>query len=72
MKHLAIPRGIYTPNLEFLPQKLIDVMPILETWSEVNVTVTGKWNRTIRHSKMYLHSKFGISTSNHKRDMLQI
>ena len=45
-----------------------DLMPILETRSEVNVTVTGKWNVTIRHfkmhsynklpSKMHLHTKF--------------
>ena len=47
-----------------------DLMPILEPRSEVKVTVTVKWNVTIRHfkmqshtklpSKMHLHTKFGI------------
>ena len=49
-----------------------DLMLILETRSEVKVTVTGKWNGTIRHSKMHSHTKFWIPTSNNKRDMLQI
>ena len=31
--------------------KNIEVMQILETRSEFKVTVTGKWNGTIRHSK---------------------
>ena len=34
-----------------------DLMPILETRSEIKVTVTGKWNVTIRHFKMHLHTK---------------
>ena len=56
-------------------------MPILETGSEVKVTVTRKWNGTIRHSKMHpytklpseihLHTKFGIPTSKNIRDVLQ-
>ena len=49
-----------------------DLMLILETRSEVKVTVTGKWKGTIRHSKMHSHTKFWIPTSNNKRDMLQI
>ena len=49
-----------------------DSMAILETRSEVKVTVTWKWNGTIRHSKMHSHTKFGIPPSNNKRDMLQI
>ena len=57
-----------------------DLMQILETMSEVKVTVTGKWNRTIRNSKMHshtilpskmhLHTKFGIPTSKNIRDVL--
>ena len=49
-----------------------DLMPNLETRSEVMVTVTGKWKGTICHSKMHSHIKFGIPTSNNKRDMFQI
>ena len=58
-----------------------DLMPILETRSEVKVTVTGKWNVTIRHfkmhshtklpSKMHLHTKFGVPTLKNVRDVLQ-
>ena len=58
-----------------------DLMPILETRSEVKVTVTRKWNVTIRHfkmhshtklpSKMHLHTKFGIPTLKNVRDVLQ-
>ena len=58
-----------------------DLMPILETRSEVKVTVTGKWNVTIRDfkmhshtklpSKMHLHTKFGIPTLKNVRDVLQ-
>ena len=48
-----------------------DLMPILETRSEVKVTVTGKWNVTIRHYKMHLHTKFGIPTLKNVRDVLQ-
>ena len=57
-----------------------DLMPILETRSEVKVKVTGKWNVTIRHfkmhshtklpSKMHLQAKFGIPTLNNVRDVL--
>ena len=58
-----------------------DLMPILETRSEVKVTVTIKWNVTIRRfkmhshtklpSKMHLHTKFGIPTLKNVRDVLQ-
>ena len=58
-----------------------DLMPILETRSEVKVTVTGNWNVTIHHfkmhshtklpSKMHLHTKFGIPTLKNVRDLLQ-
>ena len=34
-----------------------DLMSILETRSEVKVTVTRKWNGTIRYSKMHLQTK---------------
>ena len=56
-------------------------MLILETRSKVKVTVTGKWNVTIRHfkmhsqtklpSKVHLHNKFGIPTLKKVRDVLQ-
>ena len=58
-----------------------DLIPILETRSEVKVTVTGKWNVTIRHfkmhshtklpSQMHLYTKFGIPTLKNVRDVLQ-
>ena len=58
-----------------------DLMPTLEPRSEVKVTVTVKWNVTIRHfkmhshtklqSKMYLDTKFGIPTLKNARDVLQ-
>ena len=58
-----------------------DLMPTLEPRSEVKVTVTVKWNVTIRHfemhlhtklpSKMHLHTKFGIPTFKNVRDVLQ-
>ena len=57
-----------------------DLMQILETRSEVKVTVIGKWNGTIRNSKMHshtkmpskmhLHTKFGIPTSTNITDVL--
>ena len=33
------------------------------------VTVTRKWNATLRHPKMYPHTKFGIPTSKNIEDM---
>ena len=58
-----------------------DFMQILESRSEVKVTVTRKWNVTIRHfkmhshtklpSKMHLHTKFGIPTLKNVRDVLR-
>ena len=58
-----------------------DLMPILETRSKVKVTVTEKWNVTIRHfkmhshtklpSKVHLHNKFGIPILKNVRDVLQ-
>ena len=44
-------------------------MIILKTRSEVKVTVTQKWYATLRHPKMYPHTKFGILTSKNIRDM---
>ena len=45
----------------------------LKTRSEVKVkvTVTQKWNMTLRYPKMYPHSKFGIPNSKNIRDMLR-
>ena len=58
-----------------------DLMLTLDPRSEVKVTVTVKWNVTIRHfkmhshtklpSKMHLHTKFGIPTLKNVRDVLQ-
>ena len=42
---------------------------ILKTRSEVKVTVTRKWYATLRHPKMYPHTKFGIPTSKNLGDM---
>ena len=42
---------------------------ILKTRSEVKVTVTRKWYATLRHPKMYQHTKFGIPTSKNIEDM---
>ena len=44
---------------------------ILETRSEVKVTVTRKLYMTLRHLKMHPHTKFEIPTSNNIRDMLR-
>ena len=44
-------------------------MIILKTRSEVKVTVTQKWNATLRHPKMHPHTKFGIPTSKNIGDM---
>ena len=46
---------------------------ILKTRSEVKVkvTVTQKWHVTPRHSKMHLHTKFGIPISKNIGDMHQ-
>ena len=45
-------------------------MPILETRSEVKVTVIQGWYATLSHSKMHANTKFGIPTSNDIRNML--
>ena len=42
-------------------------MIILKTRSEVKVTVTQKWFVTLSHSKMHLHTKFGIPISEYRR-----
>ena len=44
---------------------------ILKTRSEVKVKVivTRKWYATLRHPKMYPHTKFGIPTSKNIGDM---
>ena len=69
-------RCIYTPNLEFLPQRYKRCAPdtiILKTRSEVKVkvTVTRKWYVTLRHPRMHLHNNFGIPTSKNIGDMHQ-
>ena len=42
---------------------------ILKTRSEVKVKVTQKWYMTLRHPKMYPHTKFGIPISKKIGDM---
>ena len=42
---------------------------IFLTRSEVKVTVTRKWNMTLRYPKMYPKTKFGIPNSKNIRDM---
>ena len=42
---------------------------ILQTGSEVKVTVIRNWNTTLRHHKILTLTKFGIPTSNNVRDM---
>ena len=85
MRHSAIPRcidsSIWNSYLKEYRSFAPDLMPILEPRSEVKVTVTGKWNVTIRHfnmhsntklpSKMHLHTKFGIPTLKNVRGVLQ-
>ena len=46
-------------------------MIIIKTRSEVKVkvTVTRKWYATLRHPKMYPHTKFGIPNSKNIGDM---
>ena len=44
-------------------------MIILKTRSEVKVTATQKWYATLRHPKMYPHTRFGIPTSKNIGDM---
>ena len=46
-------------------------MIIIKTRSEVKVTVTRKWYATLRHPKMYPHTKFGIPNSKNIGDMDQ-
>ena len=38
--------------------------------SEVKVTVAQKWYATLRHTKMYPHTKFDIPTSKNMGDRL--
>ena len=46
-----------------------DSVITIQTSSEVKVTVTQKWYATLRHPKIYLHTKFGIPTSKNIGDM---
>ena len=39
-------------------------------WSDVKVTVTHKWYKTLPYPKMQSHTKIGIPISNNLRDML--
>ena len=46
-----------------------DIVISIKTESEVKVTVTQKWYRTLCHPKMHPHTKFGIPTSKNIGDM---
>ena len=48
-----------------------DLMPVLETRSEVKITLTQGWYATLHHPKMHVHNKFGIPTSNYIANMLR-
>ena len=77
MWHSIIPRCVYTPNLKFLSQRILEIAPdstqFPETRSEVKfkVTETQLWYVTLCHPKMQPHTKFEIPTSNNIRDMLR-
>ena len=43
---------------------------ILETRSDIKVTVTPKWDATLQHPKMYPHSNFEFPTLKNIGDML--
>ena len=64
---------IWNSNLKEYRRYAQDSMQFLETRSEVKfkVTVTQLWYATLRHSKMHLHTKFEIPTSNIIRDTLR-
>ena len=68
----AFIRQIWKSYLKESRRYVPDSMPILETRSEVkvNATVTKEWYATLHHTKMHVHTKFGIATSNNIRDML--
>ena len=44
-------------------------MIILETRSEIKITVTKNWYEILRHPKMHPHTKFGISILNNIGDI---
>ena len=81
---LAVPLGCLWFVIVVFPDHthLLFLMPILETRSEVKVTVTRKWNGTIRNSKMHSHTKlpskmhlytkFEIPTPKNIRDVLHL
>ena len=60
MLHSIIPRCINTTNNT---RDLLRKQLILKTRSEVNVTVTHKWFKTVCHPKIHAHTKNGILTS---------
>ena len=59
-------KTVYPPQTKFAGGIII-----LKTRSEIKVTVTQKWFVTLRHPKMQLHTKFGISISKNIGDMHQ-
>ena len=65
----ASTKQIWNSYLKEYKRYALDTI-ILQTRSEVKVTVTQKWYVTLHHPKMRLHTKFEIPTSKNIRDML--
>ena len=68
--HFLLPKCIITPNLRLLAQIILEMCSghdYSKTKSEVKVTVTRKRFVTLHHSKMHLHTKFGILSKKHRR-----
>ena len=61
---------IWDSYIKYYRRNALDTT-ILETRSEVKVTVTQKWFVTLRNPKMHLHTKFGIPISKNIGDMHQ-
>ena len=68
--HIKLPSKVHLHNNL---KNVRDVLQtrIFNTRSKVNVTVTRIWYVTLRHPKMYFHTKFGIPTSKNIGDMHQ-
>ena len=69
----AFTHQIWNSYLKEYKRYAPDSLQFLEIRSEVKfkVTVTQIWYATLRHPKMYPHTKFEIPTSNNIRDMLR-
>ena len=66
----AFTHQIWNSYLQEYRRYAPDSMQLLETTSEVKVTVTHLWYATLHHHKMHPYIKFEMPTSNNIRDML--